>query len=510
MTGYSTKFVLLTGATGLLGSEILRLLLRDGMEVAVMVRARSGVSPQRRVDSVLEQHEIHSALSRPRVVEASFDEPSLDVSPEDSHWLKGREVAVIHCAASIRFNEDKESGEPYRTNVRGTQNLLQFCKQLDVQEFHHVSTAYVGSRSDETRVQEKLISDPAAGGNDYEKSKITAENLVASCNHLGGITIHRPSIIVGDSKTGYTSTYHGFYAPLQLACQLAKSFGYSQQAGDWLRKQLGLGAADSKNLVPVDWVAESIVRTVAAKVDANRTATDPRVLHWTNTKPVSCGVMQEAISDIVERNFGSEKFEMINESTRPSDDQFRSALEVYDSYFNCDPVFDRTQAQVACPGLECPEVDLEMLEMLSMFAIGKNFGWPKERLPELPHQDLVAVLRAYSLAPDKSSPDTTLTVTLLGPGAPETLIYANTNGMWELLSPDCSREWPASTTGCWRCTLTLDSLAECIAGTISTIDAIVQGRIVVEGHAPNASVAIIEHWVDDVISRIRNTTQKTF
>ena len=47
-------------------------------------------------------------------------------------------------------------------------------------------------------------------GNDYEHSKIEAERLVRAADWLDPPTIYRPSIIVGDSRTGYTATFHGF------------------------------------------------------------------------------------------------------------------------------------------------------------------------------------------------------------------------------------------------------------------------------------------------------------
>ena len=61
-------------------------------------------------------------------------------------------------------------------------------------------------------------------GNVYEKTKLQAELMVRAAGTerwLDRATIYRPSIIVGDSQTGYTTTYHGFYAPLKLAHTMA-------------------------------------------------------------------------------------------------------------------------------------------------------------------------------------------------------------------------------------------------------------------------------------------------
>ena len=54
---------------------------------------------------------------------------------------------------------------------------------------------------------------------DYEKCKCQAEKLVHASN-IESKTIYRPAVIVGDSKTGYTVTYHGLYLYLRLMATL--------------------------------------------------------------------------------------------------------------------------------------------------------------------------------------------------------------------------------------------------------------------------------------------------
>ncbi len=115
---------------------------------------------------------------------------------------------------------------PIASNVGGTQNLLDFAGDLQVKQFHHVSTAYVQcnrhlpATSDRTAF-EIAVPPNAIAGNDYERSKIQSEQSVRECGHIGPVSIYRPSIVVGDSRSGYTSTYHGFYAPLQIATAIA-------------------------------------------------------------------------------------------------------------------------------------------------------------------------------------------------------------------------------------------------------------------------------------------------
>lgn len=519
----SSPAILLTGATGLLGRYILRRLLQAGHDVAVIVRpsTQSAISEskaesvRRRIEQVLQPFESSRLLPRPRVIAWDFAESSAGttlagssspsssgVSAEDHQWLSERHLSVVHCAASIRFQEDRHSGEPYRTNVSGTQNVLEMCKRHAIAAFHHVSTAYVGDHRGGQTVMESPVSWASTGGNDYEKSKIQAEQLVM--NQMVGkpLVIHRPSIVVGDSLTSFTSTFHGFYAPLQIGWQYAKLFGFSDQAGQWFRQQLGLNPTDRKNLVSVDWVAEGIVQTIekqAAK-ELDSPAGQPLVLHWTNPQPVACQVMQSAIVDAIERgtrglasasdaSVSTKSPFIAAEANVPSPEQFREQMQVYESYFQSDPNFDRQNAvRVAC-NLICPEVNYELLSKLSDWAVQANFGWPKPPLPELKDQRIVEAIRQFRWLENPSG-CTIVRVQLLGPGSPETICFG--------ISPDqCGRvvEYPTCDQF-WR--VSLQSLKDCITGTTQLSDIIGQGYWLIEGNRGGMALDCAKIWINHI------------
>lgn len=492
--------MLLTGASGLLGRFVLARLLAGGRDVAVIVRPTYCWTAAQRVDEALAPCEQQAWLPRPRTLAGDLNDDGLALGDEDCRWLSQRPIEVLHCAASIRFQCDSASGEPYRTNVDGTRNLLEVCRRLDVRAFHYVSTAYVGCRVDPAagRVNEVVVPDIASGGNDYEKSKIEAEQLIARCPYIGDKTIHRPSIIVGDSQSSFTSTYHGFYAPLQIGYQLAKHNGFSAEAGQWFRHQLGLQPEDSKNIVPVDWVAEAIVRTMNMNSSSCAPATSvrPRILHWTNPHPVPCELLQESITTAIEHS-SSDKQSAQAAQTRdnPSDEiplsgDFREQMRVYESYFRSDPAFDDCQSRVLVPDLPCPVVDRAMLLRLAKFAIEQNFGWPKPLPKALPHQSLVATLRHFPLS---SGPcERQLVLRLLGPGAPETLAYGRHNQSWCLV-PAAANSLPISASGTLTAPLSL--LADCLSGKTNLPLAIEQGYCIMEGLPSHECLALAEHWV---------------
>ncbi len=525
----ASPHVLLTGATGLLGRFLLAQLLRSGCEVAALVRSTPQAHAVERIEEALEYFEIDAYLPRPRVLIGDLNTSGLGISHDDFNWLKTRRLTVVHCAASIRFVADSNEGEPYRTNVRGTENLLELLRGTSVESFHHVSTAYVGCRTELDTVFERPIADSDLAGNDYERSKIQAERLVCECSYIGDKTIHRPSIVVGDSRTGFTSTYHGFYAPLQIGCQFAKSFGFSADAGRWFRQTLGLQPDDSKNLVPVDWVAESIVRVAINSrgyshetVPSNTqsiTSAAPRILHWTNPRPTKCSVMQAAIVDAIEQ---SAKPSQTNRraasssrttSTQPASnaDAFREQMRVYESYFNNDPKFDITHSTAAnciptngVPanwGSACPELGYDQLRTLADFAVAKNFGWPK-RAPR-PRIDF-PLNRALLRYPTTNDPcEHYLDVELFGPSSPESLSFGRLFGVWYGVSRS-SASFGASQKRHSRLICQTSMLLACLTDTFDISQAAEQGWCLTEELPANGWLDIVIPWIHDVASKFKS------
>ncbi len=489
---------LLTGATGLLGRFVLARLLQSRCDVAVLVRPSAQWSAQQRLEDALGTREQSGWLPRPRVLAGDLSDNRLRLADADIQWLGTRRLCVIHCAASIRFQRDEASDEPYRTNVHGTQHLLEFCRNRKVEGFHYVSTAYVGSRTINPPAREGLPDADAVGGNDYEQSKIAAERLVAACTHIGPKTIHRPSIIVGDSQTGFTSTYHGFYAPLNICYQLAKQFGFTPEAGSWFRQQLGLAPDDTKNLVPVDWVAEAITQVVVAGVSTAIAAGDALVLHWTNPSPVPCASLQDAIAGAVERVTALQSSSVLRPNLAlPNPAEFRQSMQVYESYFNSDPIFDNSRAKEVCPHLPCPEVDAALLAKLSQFALAHHFGWPKPQPSQISHAGLVDRLRGFPTL--RALFCHSFVLCLLGPGSPESLQFAEDAGRWYAISRSEIQLAQSSEGGPpLVMTTTISILADWFARKTSLALAFEQGCCIMEGKLPENWLTLLEHWMEDV------------
>ncbi len=483
-------YVFLTGGTGLLGSYLIRDLLRNETQLAVLVRGSRFESAVHRVENLVARWEKHAghSLPRPVVLEGNLSQPGLGLSAESARWVKENCHRVLHNAASLTFHADSPEGEPWRSNLHGTSHLLDFAREAQVREFHHISTAYVcGLRQDV--VMENELDVGQEHGNDYEVSKFQSEKLVREADFLDSVTVYRPAIILGDSQTGYTTTFHGFYVPLKLVSTLltkAAVPGITPEAmaeiiklvSERLREILALKGHECKNLVPVDWCSHVISEVFQ----------QPR--HHQNTYHLTPGkkTSVRSIQDVMEEVF-LEKMDY--ESTHSPDSidwelfrqTFLDGMTVYQAYWKDDPTFDQTNVQKALPHLPCPDMNHSVIRRMCRFAIESNFGWPR-MIPPKPSFDLHARLQPVqgrvvsSDFPEKTDHGESpvhLGLQINGPGG----------GQWEL-TMDAGRLISASPGLSARCTATyylnMQTFERLAHSNADAQTAIGTGRVVIEGN----------------------------
>ncbi|HEU4976081.1 MAG TPA: SDR family oxidoreductase [Baekduia sp.] len=206
---------LITGATGFVGGEVLvRLLEQTGDDVVALVRAEDDERAQARIDAALDHLLPPGTVParRVRAVAADLERPHLGLTPRRCLRLAAELDAVIHCAASIEFTLPLERATAI--NVDGTRELLRLAGCAPgLRRFVHVSTAFVaGDRAGRFLETEGDVGQTCR--NTYEQTKLAAEQEVLAAG-LPGTVIARPSIVVGDSATGWTSAFNVIYWPLQ-------------------------------------------------------------------------------------------------------------------------------------------------------------------------------------------------------------------------------------------------------------------------------------------------------
>ncbi len=475
---------LLTGATGLLGSYLLRDGLLERHRLAVLVRPSKRESGRERIETILSrcEAELRTLLPRPVVIEGELTEPNLGLDAAGLRWISRHCRSVIHNAANLTFHGSGRQGEPWHTNYEGTRQVLNLCRTAGVRGFHYISTAYVcGQR--EGRVLETELDVGQTPGNDYEMSKIEAEKLVRAAAWIDPATVYRPAIIVGDSQTGYTATFHGFYVLVKLAHTLVSRMVLGSTAGRLLLQGLGLSGEECKNLVPVDWVAAAFTHIFSRPEHHGRT------YHLVTRRPPSVTVIADVIQEAVE-----EYSEMADETSAFLGDggwfidSFRKQIEIYRAYWRDDPQFDDANRTAAVP-LPCPTMDKAMLLRLARFAIQGNFGRAHAR-NRLAHFDIhqhVHTLASRQRLLAGVIGNHCLGLNVTGPGGGQWKLLLRDGHLMETedgLGPQCSAVFR------------LDSPTFLALGThkLLAADAVRSGRVVIEGNGldPDQLAAILQ------------------
>lgn len=371
--------ILLTGATGLLGRYLLRDLLASGHRVGVLVRDGPEGTAADRLEELLAfgSETLGRKLPKPVLLHGDLTMPHLGLGAAEQHWLAREADAVIHSAAQVLYRPTPD-GEPYETNVHGTRRLLELCRSLGVEDFHHLSTAFVCGDRRGTVFEDEL--DCGGGsGNAYERSKFAGEQVIRGFHGIR-TTIYRPSVVVGDSRTGYTSTYHHFYRFLELAVRLSSR---PEGASGQTRRQrlpirLPLTGEETQNLVPVDWVSRVLIELL------HRPQGHGRTYHLVAWQPVR---LQE-ITSIIEDLLGIEGIEWVGRGGLADPTALEQLVleqfQDYWSYLQNDLVFDCRNTRLALPDLPPPSFDRELVIRLLRFAQEDNWGREASRLHKQP------------------------------------------------------------------------------------------------------------------------------
>lgn len=166
-----------TGGTGFIGSNLIRLLLQQGYEVKALVRSSSRLSNLDSLDI--------------ETVEGDLNDSNL------SQQIQGCQV-LFHVAAHYSLWQGCQK-QLYRDNVLGTRNVLQAARLADVERVVYTSSvAAIGVGKNGQTVDETYQSPVDCLVGDYKKSKYFAEQEAVEAFKLGqDLVIVNPSTPVG-------------------------------------------------------------------------------------------------------------------------------------------------------------------------------------------------------------------------------------------------------------------------------------------------------------------------
>lgn len=368
-----------TGATGAVGSAIVpRLLDQPATEVTLLMRATGDADLQDRLATLFEFWDIAKDDSKTRRIRALRGDITAEwfgLTPADYQGLASRCTHIIHAAADVHMN--RPLAEARKTAVESARHIVSLTRaglasgQLQKVEF--LSTVGVGGRM--RRVPEDWLDNEREFHNTYEQSKAEAELYLRDEINAGNlpITVHRPSMVVGDSTTGKVIHYQIFYH----LCEFL--------TGAHTRGLVPRIDQTRLDIIPVDYVADAVVWS------SSQTTTIGRILHLCSGPDLSINV--EELTRRLEgiwRQQGTLKNELrliplwlfklaLPLATRVAPRQRRRAvsnLSLFIDYATDQQVFENTLSHALLheAGLAIPQPENYLQRVAHNYLLGKSNG----------------------------------------------------------------------------------------------------------------------------------------
>ena len=239
--------VLLTGATGFVGSHLLDQLLRQtDARVVCPVRARDEAHGMERIRAALTGQGLSTLGLAERVLAlpADLTQPLMGLDSARFHGLAAECDAIYHNAAVVSVV--REYGSLRAVNVRGTQEMLRLAAAVRPKPLHYVSTLAVAPQANlRPEVTEDFVPAHAGLQDGYQRSKWVAERLVEQASERGlPVAIYRLGRVVGAPDTGIVNPQDLVWRIL-LAGIPTGALPHMEVSEAW---------------TPVDYVAKALVR----------------------------------------------------------------------------------------------------------------------------------------------------------------------------------------------------------------------------------------------------------
>lgn len=252
--------IFFTGFPGFLGRELLpRVLRREaGAKAICLVQLRYLRDAERAVRQLCDAHP--ELLRRVELVVGDITQPDLGLGPARA-GIAERTRDIYHLAAVYDLAVGRDFA--HRVNVIGTRHVLDFAEACpNLRRHHYVSTCYVSGRYCGIFRERDLVRGQPFN-NFYEETKHLAEVEVRDRMDRVPTTVYRPSIVVGDQRTGKTQKLDGPYFVIQWLLRQPPRFALMPVVAD--------ATAVRFNVVPRDFVVDAITALSAREDNVGET-----------------------------------------------------------------------------------------------------------------------------------------------------------------------------------------------------------------------------------------------
>ena len=249
--------ILVTGGSGFLGTALLPKLVHDKSvnRVILLLRDSRRETASERISGLISKvfkpADRDLAQSKIEIAAGDLTLENMGLDPFTLERLSSECTHILHIGASTDFGAPLDVSR--HINVDGTKKLLDFAmtcqRKGQLERFDYVSTAFVAGTKSGVVTEDDLERDQKFA-NSYEQSKYEAEILVREHMDFLPITILRPSIVVGDSRNGFTPHFKVLYWPLQLLSKNILPFVPCRRGA-------------RLDIVPVDFVATAMHKIIS-------------------------------------------------------------------------------------------------------------------------------------------------------------------------------------------------------------------------------------------------------
>lgn len=337
MPDRDTFFV--TGFPGFIANRLLERLAATDCRFILLVQPSLAARAQEELNRITQL--TGRSLEDFLIVAGDISEPGLGLSAAELDLVQQQTTRVFHLAAIYDLAVPREPA--FHVNAGGTRNVIDVARSMPhLRQFHHVSTCYVAGKREGVILETELRHD-AGYRNFYEESKYLAELEVELAKDELPVTIHRPAVVCGDSRSGETGKYDGVYYLIHYLLRWPSALSLINIGNHKV----------SLNLVPVDFVVDAMAALAFDERAIGKT------LQLADPAPLTTNQLFNAIAKSIDGHKSKitapaklvRFFLMLPPSPRITGLPHHAV-----PYFFVKQLYDTAQAQqlLAAPGIHCP------------------------------------------------------------------------------------------------------------------------------------------------------------
>lgn len=192
--------------------------------------------------------------------------------------------------------------------------------------------------------------------------------------------MYRPAVIAGDSKTGFTCSYHGLYLYLRLIATLVPQQPRDEHGILQTPITLPINGDEPRNIVTVDWVSQVICRIFDTPRAHGKT------FHLSPDEFTTARNLIDHCYDYFNSagvEYGGSHADLKSDQHGSFAEKFFANSRIYESYQTEDPLFDCSNLKQYAGDIPCPPVDREMIFKFLRFGESDRWGKKKSAIPNV-------------------------------------------------------------------------------------------------------------------------------